>query len=140
MPWECQCKHPTTRCSLTESVTVATKAQKKLRHIVLMLKVWLISSIENNTPPIGEPKATATPAALAAVIISRIFPAQHGQSSLVSSMRASSTLTAREITEHARNDISGATCYVNRRTFLPDGKARRDDQRLSRLSLTSGGL
>jgi hypothetical protein len=28
---------------LTDSVTVATKAQKKLRHIVFMLKAWLIS-------------------------------------------------------------------------------------------------
>jgi hypothetical protein len=30
--------------------------------------------MENNTPPIGEPKATATPAALAAVTISLILP------------------------------------------------------------------
>lgn len=30
--------------------------------------------MENKTPPIGEPKATATPAALAAVTISRILP------------------------------------------------------------------
>lgn len=59
--------------------------------MVLILNVWLISyefnileacvkvdskptSIENRTPPIGEPKATATPAALAAVRISRILP------------------------------------------------------------------
>jgi hypothetical protein len=34
----------------------------------------ILTSIENNTPPIGEPNATATPAALAAVTISRIFP------------------------------------------------------------------
>lgn len=33
-----------------------------------------LTSMENNTPPIGEPNATATPAALAAVTISRIFP------------------------------------------------------------------
>ena len=33
-----------------------------------------LTSIENSTPPIGEPNATATPAALAAVTISRIFP------------------------------------------------------------------
>jgi hypothetical protein len=31
------------------------------------------TSIEKSTPPIGEPNATATPAALAAVKISRIF-------------------------------------------------------------------
>jgi hypothetical protein len=30
--------------------------------------------MENKTPPIGEPKATATPAALAAVNISLILP------------------------------------------------------------------
>jgi hypothetical protein len=35
-----------------------------------------ITSIENSTPPIGAPNATPTPAALAAVTISRIFPDQ----------------------------------------------------------------
>lgn len=34
--------------------------------------------MENNTPPIGEPKATATPAALAAVTSSLILPTLHG--------------------------------------------------------------
>lgn len=34
--------------------------------------------MENRTPPIGEPNATATPAALAAVSISLIFPVQCG--------------------------------------------------------------
>jgi hypothetical protein len=38
--------------------------------MVLVEYAWFISSIENKTPPIGEPKATATPAALAAVRIS----------------------------------------------------------------------
>lgn len=60
--------------------------------MVLILNMWLISygeysigiyrecesreptSIENNTPPMGEPKATATPAADAAVITSLILP------------------------------------------------------------------
>lgn len=32
-----------------------------------------LASIEKSTPPMGEPKATATPAALAAVKISRIL-------------------------------------------------------------------
>jgi hypothetical protein len=32
------------------------------------------TSMEKRTPPIGEPNATATPAALAAVTISRILP------------------------------------------------------------------
>jgi hypothetical protein len=46
-----------------------------------MIKVYVIrtilidfTSIEKMTPPIGDPKATATPAALAAVTISLIFP------------------------------------------------------------------
>ena len=75
---------------LTDNVTVATRAQKKLLQRVFILNELLISckllhdnirnedqrtSIENMTPPIGEPKATATPAALAAVTISRILPA-----------------------------------------------------------------
>lgn len=83
---------PVRKGFIADKVTVAMSAQKKLRHIVLMLKVWLIScvdmrlckqnrhgeptSMENKTPPIGEPNATATPAALEAVTISRIFPRQ----------------------------------------------------------------
>ena len=51
---------------------VAIMAQKKLFHILLFEKVEVISSNANNTPPTGEPKATATPAALEAVSISRI--------------------------------------------------------------------
>jgi hypothetical protein len=34
-----------------------------------------LTSSENNTPPIGLPNATATPAAAVAVKISRVFPA-----------------------------------------------------------------
>jgi hypothetical protein len=75
---------------LTDNVTVATRAHKKLLQRVFILNELLISckllcndmrnedqhtSIENMTPPIGEPKATATPAALAAVTISLILPA-----------------------------------------------------------------
>jgi hypothetical protein len=66
----------TLHVSRTASVTVATSAQKNDRHMVLMEKVLLISSIENITPPMGAPNATATPAALDAVMISRILPAE----------------------------------------------------------------
>lgn len=41
--------------------------------MVLIGKLTAISSRANKTPPMGLPKATATPAALAAVTISRIF-------------------------------------------------------------------
>lgn len=47
-------------------------AQKKLFHMVLLLKDDVISSSANKTPPTGDPKATATPAALDAVSISHI--------------------------------------------------------------------
>jgi len=57
----------------TARVKVATKAQMKLCHIVLAENVWFISSIAKRTPPIGDPNATATPAALDAVTISRIL-------------------------------------------------------------------
>lgn len=54
-------------------------------YVAHLLKGWIfrkiinvssltLTSIENKTPPIGEPKATATPAALAAVTTSLILP------------------------------------------------------------------
>lgn len=43
---------------------------------VLQIEYNGFTSMENSTPPIGDPKATATPAALEAVKISRIFPTQ----------------------------------------------------------------
>jgi hypothetical protein len=47
-------------------------AQRQTHYCV----AWsdFLASIENITPPMGEPKATATPAALAAVTMSRILP------------------------------------------------------------------
>jgi hypothetical protein len=68
----------------TASTTVATNAQKKLLHIVFIGKLEDISSSENKTPPIGLPKATATPAAehaentslVLAVPVSSKFPGE----------------------------------------------------------------
>lgn len=39
---------------LTDKVTVATKAHKKLRHIVLILKVWLISCPCSSSTQLGD--------------------------------------------------------------------------------------
>ena len=51
-----------------------------MAHFLIMISPKIIqhrqgvrTSIENKTPPIGDPNATATPAALAAVTISRIL-------------------------------------------------------------------
>jgi hypothetical protein len=47
-----------------------------IRYNISQINNELLTSIENMTPPIGEPNATATPAALAAVKISRLLPSQ----------------------------------------------------------------
>lgn len=48
------------------------RVHKRLRDVVN-------TSIENRTPPMGEPNATATPAALAAVMISRVLPIENNK-------------------------------------------------------------
>ena len=118
----------------TDSVNVAISAQKKLRHMVLILKEWLIScmrvsvcrrrvnrqqtSIENSTPPMGAPNATATPAAEAAVIMSRILPEPR---ELAHNMcGALHTMTSSELVKQARDGVANAGCDVYRWTFLPD--------------------
>lgn len=61
-----------TRPPRTCKTIVAIIAQKKLFHIVRLANVEVISSRAKRTPPTGDPNATATPAALEAVSISRI--------------------------------------------------------------------
>jgi hypothetical protein len=116
----------------TARVKVATRAQTKLLHIVLMLKTWLISckrchqsycaildahtSIENKTPPMGDPNATATPAALAAVTISRILPAENFRSYQFE--EHAHTLTTRKLLEKSGNKISNTTCNMHSWAFL----------------------
>lgn len=134
--------------SLTDNVKVATNAHTKLLHIVLMRNIWLIScwkhgveirkccimrlstSIENRTPPIGDPKATATPAALAAVIISRIFPRLSRIENIYNAKVVTQTLASRKPLEPTCDDRSNAACDMNRRAFLTDGQPRSDHQRL----------
>src|SRR5258706_7457924 len=55
------------------SVAAAIIAQKKLLHITLGGKKYEISSSEKSVPPTGAPKATATPAAPAALKTSLRF-------------------------------------------------------------------
>ena len=59
----------------------------------------LLTSIENMTPPIGEPNATATPAALAAVKISLILPSQVSPHESIEMGSAGLTLAARKSAE-----------------------------------------
>lgn len=89
MTWN-RTSFPVLKGFIADSVTVATRAQRKLLHIVLILNDGLISSIENMTPPIGEPNATATPAALAAVKISLILPPQVSPMGHLETVRLSS--------------------------------------------------
>lgn len=56
------------------------------------------TSIENNTPPIGAPNATATPAALAAVMISRVFTVAVGSTLIPRTLDATElTLTPAKV-------------------------------------------
>ena len=106
-------------------MTVAIRAQKKLLHIVLILKLLVISSIENMTPPIGEPNATATPAALDAVSISRIFPMNVNVIQVIHHIAVRArvqrpTMTLREASEPTGNHAPDRARDVNGGTFLAD--------------------
>ena len=107
---------------LTERVKVATKAHTKLCHMVLFVKLWLISSIAKSTPPIGEPKATATPAALAAVKISLILAARvlHQTKSfgICRSQAMPRTMTRSVFAEDPSHDASYAARDVDGRAFF----------------------
>lgn len=88
------------------------------------------TSIENKTPPMGDPNATATPAALAAVTISRILPDKRQKSVLLGKKRAL-TLTTRKLFEWPCNEVSDTACSMYGGTFFPNRKARCNDQGLS---------
>lgn len=140
----------------TESVTVATRAQKKLLQSVFILKWLLIScahpvrfnttcrkdtltSIENSTPPIGEPNATATPAALAAVTISRIFPESIDKRGPAVSREKPHTLAMRKPPEETGYEASDATRNMYGRSFFANRQTRSYDQRLLKSRDTSRG-
>lgn len=102
----------------TCKMMVAIIAQKKLFHIVLFGNALLISSNANRTPPIGEPKATATPAALEAVSISLI-------SAIISentrqSMMYSVTFASPEFLKAPRYYISDTAGHMHRWTLFSD--------------------
>jgi hypothetical protein len=65
----------------------------------LVILIETSTSIENSTPPIGEPKATATPAALAAVTISLILPLSHLSEKVFFNSKTELTLTSPEAIE-----------------------------------------
>ena len=68
------------------------------------------TSIENSTPPMGAPNATATPAAEAAVIMSRILPEPR---ELAHNMCGKlHTMASSELVEQTRDTIPNAGCDV----------------------------
>lgn len=71
-----------------------------------------VTSIENNTPPIGEPKATATPAADAAVMTSLILPEAGVNTSDESKMSCHELELREKRRDHpaTRDPIQHATC------------------------------
>jgi hypothetical protein len=80
----------------------------------------------------GEPNATATPAAELAVTISRIRTANEVSVSAGQSNRL--TLTSVESFEDATNDISDAASHMDGRAFLANRQARSNDEWLQPVS------
>jgi len=81
--------------------------------------VWYaeLTSIANKTPPMGEPNATATPAALDAVTISLILAWYiSGVASPVETTELTMTLIVPP--EHPSDDISKTTSDVDRWSFF----------------------
>lgn len=86
-------------------------------------KKYDTSSKLNKTPPIGAPNATATPAAEAALRISRLFPGNQGLHNLSQDIKASSVATERTfvcliLDKKPTDDVADATCDVNKRSLL----------------------
>lgn len=88
-------------------------------------KCVVISSSANRTPPIGEPNATAIPAALEAVSTSRSFSGgvswgPHGH------VR---TLAADQAAQKVRHDVAHAASHVHRGPLLANAEPRGDRKR-----------
>lgn len=79
----------------------------------------------------GLPKATATPAAEAAVTISRIFAEKTSANITLMSSIVMPTMTPAEATEAARDDMSYPGCDVHGRAFFAHRQSRRNRNWLS---------
>ena len=90
--------------------------------------------MENKTPPIGDPNATATPAALAAVTISRILTEKLWSLPCGGGVIYGLTLTTRKFLEWPCNKVSNTTCYMYGWAFLANWQARRNNQWLNSFS------
>ena len=90
------------------------------------------------TPPIGEPKATATPAALAAVKISRILPSQISRTGQFEMGSAGLTLTARKSAEKAGNEVSNSASDVHGWALFAYRESRGYHEGLFRVRNESG--
>lgn len=98
------------------------------------------TSIANITPPMGDPNATATPAALEAVKISRILAEEpmHQNAFHVLERDRMLTLTISVLAEQLRHVVTYTTCHMHTRSLFSDlqstsnGQGQRqalDDQR-----------
>jgi hypothetical protein len=87
------------------------------------------------TPPIGEPKATATPAALAAVKISLILPPHVSSIGQFETGSAVLTLTARKSAESAGNEVSYGASNVHGWALFAYGESRGNHEGLFRFRI-----
>lgn len=90
-------------------------------------KKYETSSRLKSTPPIGAPKATATPAALAALKISRRFPGQSNERKHLSSTNARApTFIVLVFGEVATDDVTDTAGYVNEGPLLTERETARN--------------
>lgn len=90
-------------------------------------KKYETSSRLKSTPPIGAPKATATPAALAALKISRRFPGQSNERGHRRSIKERApTFIILILGEVATNDVTNAAGYVDEGALLAKRETARN--------------
>lgn len=87
------------------------------------------SSKLNRVPPIGAPKATETPAAAAALNISRRLPAQHMSTDGIGKRQIQPTFIILILTKHSTNDVPDTAADVHEGAFLAQAETRGDGER-----------
>lgn len=86
-------------------------------------KKYETSSKLNKVPPIGAPNATATPAAHAALRISRRLAVEYRESTFTTKENWS-TLIVFVFRWYATDNVTNTTGDMNKRSFLSKGEAR----------------
>ena len=93
-------------------------ASTHLLHMTLAGKKYDTSSRLNKTPPTGAPKATATPAAHAALKMPRLFPGTTVRTYNISSHKPWRTFVVFVLAKESAYDVADTRGDVHKRTLL----------------------